>query len=187
MKRNLWWGFLCLLLACKGDSEESQIVTSNISLFEKYSPVCERWLEQNMACKKPSCFTAASVEIVGIDTSIADTQSVYAWCWVQDFKIIDQKPLQNKGDFLLARFKVLPTGRGYVVKNIFIPDPDKPLDDQLEENAFPERLMKDYFLNQKKNIELDRIRILSEKARDKYQMYLDKAYIPDADTTGKKL
>lgn len=186
MKRNFFWCILCLLMACKGDTEEAQIVTSNISLFEKYSPVCERWLEQKYVCREQDCFTAASVEIVGIDTSVADTQAIYAWCWVQNFKIIDQKPVQNKGDFLLARFEVLPTGRGFLVERAFIPDPDKPLDDQLEESEFPESLVKEYFLNQKNNIELDRIRILSEKAREKYRMYLDNAYIPDTDGSGDK-
>lgn len=156
-------------------------MTGNLTFFERYAPECEQFLESQKKCEGEDCFNAAALEIVGVDTAIVDTHSVYAWCWLQQFKSVGKIPSGSKGDFSPVRFKVLVSGRSFTITDVYLPNPDAPLKEQLLEQGFPEVLIKGYFVNQRNDVEMERVRVLANKAKDKYRMYLEKAYVPEVD------
>jgi hypothetical protein len=168
-----------LISSCTSKKEHLTLVTGNLTFFERYAPECERFIESQKKCEGEGCFNSAALEIVGVDTAIADTHAVYAWCWMQQFKKVEKLPSGSKGVFTPVLFKVLVSGRSYSVVDVFLPDPEAPLKEQLTEREFPDVLIKSYFVNQRNDVEKERVRVLAEKARDKYKMYLEKAYVPE--------
>lgn len=170
--------FLC---SCSSKKEHLGLVTGDLTFFERYAPECERFMELGKKCKGVRCFNAAALEIVGVDTAVADTHSVYAWCWMQQFKMVGNVPSGTKGAFTPVQFKVHVSGRSYSVAEVYLPDAEAPLKEQLTEREFPKVLVKKYFTNQGKDVEMERVKVLSEKAKDKYRMFLEKAYVPKVD------
>jgi hypothetical protein len=166
------------LSACGPEAPSDTLVTKDVRYFDLYAPTCERWLEKKFACTEKDCFTAAAVEITGIDTTNPDSIKVFAWAWSQYYQELEGKPYGSLGQLLAVRFLVKASGRQFDILDVFIPDQELSLNKQLEEMAFPEILMDEYFLDQKQEVEIKRIKALSAKAKAKYLMFKEQAYVP---------
>jgi hypothetical protein len=172
---------ICSILfafSCSTEDPSTALVTGDLRFFELYAPTCERWLEKEFPCAKRDCFTAAAVEISGVDTSSLDSVKVYAWGWVQHFQEIEAQPHGSLGKLLALKFTVKTSGRDKKILKVMVPDEEISLKDQLEAATFPEVLLDEYFLDQNQEVEIKRIRALSDKAKAKYLMYVEKAYLP---------
>lgn len=181
---------ICLILlgACKSEETSSTVVVDNLDYFQQFSASCEVWLENQFGCSDSNCFSSASVEIVGIDTSNPQQYKVYAWAWSQLFIKKDGQYYAGQKKLLISRFTVDAISRDHPVQKAYFPDEEQPIQEQLEQQQFPETLIDEYFTNQSEQVERLRIQSLSEKANDKFRLYLDNAYIPvklPADTTAK--
>jgi hypothetical protein len=169
---------IIFLSACGTEAPSNSLVTKDVRYFDLYAPACERWLEKKFACTDKDCFTAAAVEITGIDTAHLDSIKVFAWAWSQHYQDIEGKPHGSLGQLLAVQFLVKSSGRNFEVLDVFIPDQELSLKKQLEEMAFPDVLLDEYFLDQKQEVEIKRIRALSDKAKAKYLMFKEQAYMP---------
>jgi len=169
---------IIFLSACGPEAPSDSLVTKDVRFFDLYAPACERWLEKKFACVDTDCFTSAAVEITGIDTANLDSVMVFAWAWSQHYQELDGKPYGSLGQLLAVRFLIKSSGRNYEVMDVFLPDEELSLKKQLEGVAFPEILLDEYFLDQKQDVEIKRIKALSDKAKAKYLMYKEQAYVP---------
>jgi hypothetical protein len=166
------------LSACGPEAPSVTLVTKDVRYFDLYAPACERWLEKRFACTEEDCFTAAAVEITGIDTADQDSIKVFAWAWSQNYQELDGKAYGSLGQLSAVRFLVKASGRQFDILDVFIPDQELSLNKQLEKMSFPEVLLDEYFLDQKQEVEIKRIKALSDKANAKYLMYKEHAYLP---------
>lgn len=164
--------------ACAPEAPTDTLVTKDVRYFDLYAPTCERWLEKRFACTEKDCFAAAAVEITGIDTANLDSIKVFAWAWSQHYQELDGKPYGSLGQLLAVRFLVKSSGRQFEILDVFIPNEELSLNKQLEEMEFPEILLEEYFLDQKQEVEIKRIKALSDKAKAKYLMFKEQAYVP---------
>lgn len=177
MKQHALTAFFLLgLIACSKKEEHNTLVTKDLNYFSLYSPTCEKWMEQTYPCKDSLCFTAVALEITGVDTAKMDSVLIYAWAWHQYFKPIEGKVHASQGDLWVVKLIAQGGGRAVKILDAYLPDEEEPLKPQLEAAAFPEDLLDEYFLNQKQEVEVKRIKALSEKAKKKFEMYKDKAY-----------
>ena len=73
-----------------------------------------------------------------------------------------------------------PTTRAKKISNVFIADSEIPIEQQLVENGFPEKIIEEYFIGQSENIITIRLQALTKKAMDKYALYKEHIYTPDS-------
>ncbi len=171
--------FGLLLFGCtQNESSNKNLITVDLSFFEKYAPYCEIRLEQDNPCDLDSCFTSAAVEIVGIDTTEKSQTIIYAWTWVEHFIFKDSLIFSGNKTLSIAKFAMNIISRDFSVVTLFTPDEETPIAEQLREEGFPETLIKTYFVRQPESIEKIRIQALADKAKDKYNLYLQKSYHP---------
>ena len=180
MKKGFFLLIILFTLSCKEEVKHDHLVLDNLSLFQLYDTSCESWLEQKYSCSTDSCFSSAAVEIVGIDTSDSNLYQIYAWSWSEQFIQKNNQDYSGNKQLLIAKFTIDPTTRAKKVMNVFIANPEIPIEEQLTENGFPTQLIKEYFINQSNNIETIRIKALTKKATDKLNLYKENVYTPDS-------
>lgn len=152
-----------------------------MSLFDLYDSYCESWIEQKYPCSTDSCFSSAAVEIVGIDTSDAHQYQIYAWSWNEHFLIKNGNTFSGNKRLTISRFTIDPSTRANKILEVYIPNEELPIAEQLAEKDFPESIVEGYFIKQAESVERIRIQALTKKATDKYQLYLSKAYVSQTD------
>lgn len=172
--------FCCILfISCKEKEESTSLVLDNLQFFSLYDTTCETWLEQKFSCSTDSCFSSAAVEIVGIDTSNMDSIKVYAWAWNEHFVEKNNKSYSGNKKLLISRFTINPVNRKLLITDVFIPEEDHPLEEQLEAEKFPKSIIETYFTKQPENVEKIRIQALTQKATAKYKLYQKNIFKPD--------
>lgn len=171
------WSILLSVLfiySCSSKEEviDENLVLENLKLFEKYHYSCEQWVEQNNPCVQDSCMSSAAVEIVGVDTTDKQNIAIYAWVWNEHFLIKDSQAYSGNKKLAIGRFIIDGSSRDYKISDVYFPDPDAPLVEQLEEEKIPSILIQTYFSKQSAGVEKIRIEALSQKAKDKFNLYL---------------
>lgn len=179
MKRGLILFIILLSFACKQEVKHDNLVLDNMSLFHLFDTSCESWLEKKFSCETDSCFSSSAIEIVGIDTSDSNSYQIFAWSWNEQFIQKSTQDYSGNKQLLITKFTVDPTTRAKKVLNVFIVNPEVPIEEQLLENGFPKILIEQYFTNQSENIERIRIQALTKKATDKFNLYKEHVYTPD--------
>lgn len=172
--------FSCILfIGCKEEKNNTSLVLDNLQFFSLYDSTCETWLEQKFSCNSDNCFSSSAVEIVGIDTSNIDSIKIYAWAWNEHFVQKNNKSYSGNKKLLISRFTINQSNRNLVITDVFIPHEDQPIEDQLEQQLFPENIIESYFTKQPENVERIRIQALTQKATAKYKLYMKNIYKPD--------
>ena len=169
---------LLLLIGCNSSiTHQKGLVVENLKFFRFFDSECESWLESKFPCATDSCFSSSAVEIVGIDTSESSQYQIYAWAWNEHFILRSKKAYSGEKNLIIARFTVDPRSRANHITEVFLADPELPIQAQLEEQGFPSSLINTYFAHQPESTERARIKALAQKATTKYNLFLDKAYI----------
>jgi hypothetical protein len=119
------------------------------------------------------------VEIVGVDTSDSTQYQIYAWSWNEHFIQKGTQDYSGNKQLLITKFSVDPTSRARKILNVFVANPELPIEQQLKENGFPASIIDEYFTNQSENVERIRIQALTKKATDKYSLFKEHIYTPD--------
>lgn len=184
-----WFVLVCafFIISCKEEQARSTLVLENMSLFDLYDSYCESWIEQKYPCSTDSCFSSAAVEIVGIDTSDAHRYLIYAWSWNEHFLIKNGNAFSGNKKLTISRFAIDPSTRANKILDVYLPNEELPIAEQLAEQGFPENLVENYFTKQAESVEKIRIQALTKKATDKYQLYLSKAYVTQTDIFGDSI
>ncbi|MCO5248221.1 MAG: hypothetical protein M9887_04645 [Chitinophagales bacterium] len=178
MMKWLYVFVVLLIYACRETPYE--LSQHEIELSKVYDVVCEKWIEQNFACKTDSCFSSAAVEIVGIDTSDADLYQIYTWFWNEHFIVKDGITYSGNYKLSIARFSIQPSTVSKKIDQVYIPNDTLPLKEQLEAENFPKQIIHTFFLDQHSNIERIRIQALSNKSKKKYELFQRNLYqIPE--------
>lgn len=173
--------FCCLLFcACKEEEVHTTLVTENLSFFSLFDATCENWVELRYPCATQNCFSSSAVEIVGIDTADAENYKIYAWVWNEHFVQKEGQLYAGSQKLLIASFLMDATKRKLEIKDVFTPNENLGIEDQLVENGFPEVLIEKYFVKQTAQVEKVRIQALAQKAKDKFRLYLDESYKIDS-------
>lgn len=168
-----------LFISCKEEIPDTNIITENLQFFSLYDATCESWIEKKYACNSENCFSSSAVEIVGIDTSNIDSVKVYAWAWSEQFVERNQQSYSGAKKLLITKFVIDASTRKKQILDVFIPNEDLPIDEQLESQEFPENIIEQYFTKQPESVERIRIQALTQKAKDKFLLYQKSIYIPD--------
>lgn len=179
MKRVYFLLIILMSFSCKEEVVHDSLILDNISLFHLYDTSCESWLEKKFPCDSDNCFSSAAVEIVAIDTSDSTRFYVYAWSWSEHFIQNNNKDYRGNNHLLITKFTVDPTSRAKKIMEVFIADSETPIEEQLIQNGFPEKIIEQYFTGQSENIITIRLQALTKKARDKYNLYKEHVYTPE--------
>jgi|SRR5690554_5261560 len=171
------WSILLFALfihscSTKDETIDNNLVVENLKFFEKYHYHCEQWLELNNPCSQDSCMSSAAVEIVGIDTTDQQNILVYTWAWNEHFLIKDNQAYSGNKKLTIARFTLDGSSRELKISDVYTPDENAPLLEQLTEENVPQKLIQTYFAKQSSGVEKIRIQALSKKAKDKFNLYL---------------
>lgn len=180
MKKGLFLLIILFNLSCKEEIKPDNIVLDDLSLFQLYDTSCESWLEKKYACNTDSCFSSAAVEIVGMDITDSNQYIIYAWSWTEQFIQKNNQDYSGNKQLLITKFTIDPTTRAKKIIKAFIANPEIPIEAQLIENGFPLELVQLYFIDQSNNIETIRIKALTKKATDKFNLFKEKIYTPDS-------
>ncbi len=178
-----WLFLLCAILtvSCQEEKAHDTLVLENLAFFDLYDSSCESWIEQKFPCSKDSCFSSAAVEIVGIDTSDSHRYQIYAWSWSEHFMTQNKKAFSGSKKLLITRFTMNPSSRANKILQVYIPNEEQPIDEQLTLEQFPEKIIDSYFTKQAESVERIRIQALNKKATEKYKLYLSDAYATQTD------
>lgn len=180
MKRVFFILVALLSFGCKEEIAHDKLIVENITLFHLFDTSCESWLEKKFSCESDSCFSSAAVEIVAMDTTDSLQYQIYAWSWNEHFIQKNEQDYSGNKQLLISKFTIDPTTRARKVIKAFIANPEIPLETQLVENGFPQSIIDQYFIGQSENIERIRIKALTQKATDKYNLYKEHIYTPDS-------
>lgn len=178
------WLFLLgaiLTVSCQEEKSHDTLVLENLAFFDLYDSSCESWIEQKFPCSKDSCFSSAAVEIIGIDTSDTHRYQIYAWSWSEHFMNKNGQSFSGNKKLLITRFTIDPSSRANKIIQVYIPNEELPIEEQLTTEKFPEKITDSYFTKQSESIEKVRIQALNKKAKEKYKLYLSDAYTTQTD------